>query len=118
MWARSRMPSPTSPLRLITGGASSPDAIGRSSSERSPSVRARKSTSTASSFAVTLRPTWRSAATHLIPPEAPRAGRGAPPDPAGVRRAGIVLEERLDVHVDAHQRVLRQAAQALVEAVL
>ena len=101
---RSRMPRPISPGRLMTGGASSPGAIGRSASVRSPSVRARKSTSTASLFALTVSPSV--------------AQRGDPLDLARVGRAGVALQQRLDVRVDPRQRVVRQTAQALVEGVL
>ena len=67
MWARLRMPKPTSPGLSMIGGASFPAAIGRSSSLRfSPSVRRFISTSTRSSATDALMPTVVSALSHSI----------------------------------------------------
>ncbi len=89
------MPSPTSPSCLITSGDSSPGAIGRSASLRSPSVRSRKSTSMLSFFATTVTPSVRSASTHLML----RASAVL----------GIALQQRLDVGVDPCERGFGQA---------
>ena len=60
--------------------------------------------SIALSLAVTVAPTWRSARDPL--------------HPARVARARVALQQRLDVHVDARERRVRQAAQAVVEGLL
>ena len=59
------MPRLTSPGRLITAAAVSPGAIGRSLSLR-PSVWAWKSTAMALLLAARVKPSSRSALTHLI----------------------------------------------------
>ena len=104
MWARSRIPSPISPSRSMIGGASSPGAIGRSSSDRSPSVRARKSTSI------------RSSSARAVMPERPQ--RADPLHLARIDGARVVLQDRLEVGVHAHEGAVRKALERLVEGVL